>query len=224
MATYAKKKQIRQQEATVEKLQVARRSTMYIVRTLLLVTMALILCIGAFLTAERAANIYILTLEGMALRADCILADGEKNDLVEYFTPAFLENDAAYEDTTYAHYTITSYNYDLSVKGISALPWSSTATLTAIERVNLKGTVNADQLTEGESADQYPIPPWTPVKYEIHYVSVDGRWYINELRVLDEDISDDALGTPDPNQTPIPAATPTPTPTEDPASIVTLHP
>ena len=51
----------------VKRLRTARRSMMYVVRSLLLVILAVILCIGAFLTAERYSNLYILTSEGMAL-------------------------------------------------------------------------------------------------------------------------------------------------------------
>ena len=214
MATISKQKQKQAEEKAVRRLRIARRSTMYLVRTLLLITMGLILCIAAFLTAERVSNLYILTLEGMSLRADCIVADGEKNDLEEYFTLSFLQNDPAGDDTTYDHYTICSYNYDLSIKKISVLPWSVSATVVAVERMSLKGTVNADQLSEGESAEQYPIPQWVPAKYEIRFIQSNGRWFINELIKVQENPKDETVGTPDPNQTPIPAATPTPTPVE----------
>ena len=86
--------------------------------------MAAILCIGAFLTAERYSNLYILTSEGMALRAECVFADGARNDLEEYFTLSFLQSDPAMSDATYANYTITDYNYDLTIERISVLPWS----------------------------------------------------------------------------------------------------
>ena len=189
---------------------IARRSTMYVVRTLLFIIMGCIICIAAFLTAERYANLYILTNEGMALRAECILADGAQNDLVEYFTLSLLNNDRVASDDTYANYTITSYNYDLTVEKISVLPWSMTATVTATERVSLKGTLNANQLEEERSTADYPPPTWTPVRYRIGFLNVNERWYINSIDVVEENPSQDDLGTPDPNLTPIPAATPTP--------------
>ncbi len=200
----------------IRRLRIARRTMLYVVRTLLLIIMAAILCIGAFMTAERYSNLYILTSEGMALRAECVFADGARNDLEEYFTLTFLENDPAMSDSTYANYTITDYNYDLTIERISVLPWSMTATVTATERVSLKGNINADQLGEDQNPLDFPLPEWTPKRYRIKFINANARWYISELSLLEERPGDFDLGTPDPNLTPIPAATPTPKPTEAP--------
>ncbi len=202
----------------VRRLRVARRSMLYIVRTLLLIIMAAIFCIAAFLTAERVSNLYILTSEGMALRAECVFADGARNDLEEYFTLAFLENDPAMSDSTYSNYTISDYNYDLTIKRISVLPWSMAATVIATERVTLKGAINADQLGEDQNAADYPLPTWTPKRYQIKFINSNARWYISELTILEENPDSGNEGTPDPNESPIPAATPTPKPTDAPLS------
>ena len=208
-ATYEEQKQIR-------RLRVARRSMIYVVRSLLLIILACILCIGAFLTAERYSNLYILTSEGMAIRAECVFADGARNDLEEYFTLTFLENDPAMSDSTYANYTITDYNYDLTIERISVLPWSMSATVVATERVSLKGNINADQLSEDQNPLDFPLPAWTPKRYKIKFINANARWYISELTLMDENPGTSNLGTPDPNLSPIPAATPTPKPTEAP--------
>ena len=189
---------------------------MYVVRSLLLIILAVILCIGAFLTAERYSNLYILTSEGMALRAECVFADGARNDLEEYFTLAFLESDPAMSDATYANYTITDYNYDLTIDKISVLPWSMSATVTATERVTLKGNINADQLSEDQNPADFPLPEWTPKRYKIKFINVNARWYVSELTLLEENPDGSNLGTPDPNESPIPAATPTPKSTDTP--------
>ena len=205
-----------QEQKEMKRLRIARRSMMYIVRSLLLIILAVILCIGAFLTAERYSNLYILTSEGMAIRAQCVFADGARNDLEEYFTLTFLENDPAMSDTTYANYTITDYNYDLAIDRISVLPWSLSATVIATERVSLKGTINADQLGEDQNPLDFPLPEWTPKRYKIKFINANARWYISELTLLEENPDMSNLGTPDPNLSPIPAATPTPKPTEAP--------
>jgi len=200
----------------VKRLRVARRSMMYVVRSLMLIILACILCIGAFLTAERYSNLYILTSEGMALRAECVFADGARNDLEEYFTLTFLQSDPAMSDATYANYTITDYTYDLTIEKISVLPWSMSATVTATERVSLKGNINADQLSEDQNPADFPLPEWTPKRYKIKFINANARWYITELVLVEENPDMSNLGTPDPNMTPIPAATPTPKPTEAP--------
>ncbi len=206
----------RPKNARNDKLHVATRSTMYVVRTLLFVIMGCIICIAAFITAERVANLYILANEGMALRADCIIADGAQNDLEEYFTLSFLETDRVATDTTYDNYTITSYNYDLTIERISALPWAMVATVTAVERVSLKGAINANQLEEGQTAADYPVKEWTPVRYKIRFINSNERWFISGLEVLEENPAQEERGTPDPNVSPVPAATPTPAATEAP--------
>ena len=200
----------------LKRLRAARRSMMYVVRTLMLIILAAILCIGAFLTAERYSNLYILTSEGMALRAECVFADGARNDLEEYFTLTFLQSDPAMSDATYANYTITDYNYDLTIEKISVLPWSMSATVTATERVSLKGNINADQLGEDQNPADFPLPEWTPKRYKIKFINANARWYISEITLLEENPDSANLGTPDPNMTPILAATPTPKPTQAP--------
>ena len=200
----------------LKRLRAARRSMMYVVRTLMLIILAAILCIGAFLTAERYSNLYILTSEGMALRAECVFADGARNDLEEYFTLTFLQSDPAMSDATYSNYTITDYNYDLAIEKISVLPWSMSATVTATERVSLKGNINADQLGEDQNPADFPLPEWTPKRYKIKFINANARWYISEITLLEENPDSANLGTPDPNMTPILAATPTPKPTQAP--------
>ena len=200
----------------LKRLRAARRSMMYVVRTLMLIILAAILCIGAFLTAERYSNLYILTSEGMALRAECVFADGARNDLEEYFTLTFLQSDPAMSDATYANYTITDYNYDLTIEKINVLPWSMSAAVTATERVSLKGNINADQLGEDQNPADFPLPEWTPKRYKIKFINANARWYISEITLLEENPDSANLGTPDPNMTPILAATPTPKPTQAP--------
>lgn len=204
------------EKTELKRLRIARRSVMYLMRTLLFFTLGAIVCIAAFMTAERTSNLYILTTEGMAMRAKCVLENERTNDLQEYFTLGFLDQDAALTAGTYANYTITSSDYSLSVENISVLPWSMSATVTALEGVSLKGSINADQLSEGESAANYPLPEWTPVRYRIHFLNSNSRWFISELEILETNPTGEVLNTPDPNLTPRPMATPTPLATDAP--------
>ena len=211
------KASIQKKEKTeLKRIRIARRSVMYLMRILLFVTLGAIICIAAFMTAERTSNLYILSTEGMAMRAECILEDEPLNDLEEYFTRGFIDADAALTAGAYANYTITGYDYDLSVEKISVLPWSLTATVTVTEDVTLRGSINADQLSEGDSAANYPLPPWTPARYRIHFTVADSRWYITDLELVELNPEEAKLNTPDPNLTPRPMATPTPLATDEP--------
>ena len=213
MAEKAKKKKIVEETKELKRIRTARRTMGYIVRTCLLITACGILCLAAFMTCERLSNLYILSSEGMAKRADCILADGAQNDLEEYYTLAFIAEDPGLHLTTYDHYTVSSYDYDLTIERISVLPWSVTATVTCVETIKVHGAINPDQLADGESASDYPIPAWTPARYKLHFVNNGTRWFISEMELVAENPDTAPLATPDPNQSAIPMATPTPVPT-----------
>ena len=126
------------------RLRTARRSMMYVVRTLLLVIAGVLVCALAFFTTERMSNLYILSSEGMALRAACVLGGSQKADLEEYFLLTCIAEDERLQSDDYRNYTVSSYNYDLEVEKVFVLPWSATATVTAVETVRLKGTINPD--------------------------------------------------------------------------------
>ena len=194
---------------------------MYLMRTVIMIVMACIICVVAFLAAMRISNVYILVSEGMSLRAECILADGAKSDLGEYFTSSWLERDPELNAKTYTNYTVTEYNYNLSVEKISVTPWSVVASIVAVETVSIRGNVNEELLSEGQNPADYPPPAWTPVRYKIHIISRSGQWFINELEVLETNPVQKPLGTPDPDQSPIPAATPTVAPTPTPVPTAT---
>ena len=70
-----------------------RRSVTYVLRTVILGVIIAALCLMAFLTAERMANLYILVSEGMTLRADCVLGDGDVSALTDYFSAGALSRD-----------------------------------------------------------------------------------------------------------------------------------
>ena len=193
-------------------IRLARRGALYLVRTMMLIFLAIIICILAFLTAERVGNLYIIASEGMSLRANTIIGTGADTDLAEYFTVSWLEQDDALADADYVPYNVTSASYDLSVEKFHVLPWGSTASIVATERVNVKGSIREEQLSEGETAADHPIPPWTPRKYRISFLNIQDRWYISDLTVLKENPPESAKGTPDLSKTPIIGATPSPVP------------
>ena len=76
----------RAEDRSARGIRAARRTLMYIVRVMLLLVVGALVCVLAFLTAERMSNLYILVTEGMSLRAEYILTDDvEMSELEEYF-------------------------------------------------------------------------------------------------------------------------------------------
>lgn len=201
-----------QERKSYLRLRIARRSMAYIVRTIMTVIAVILLCALAFLTAERMSNLYILTSEGMALRAACVLSDGDRETLEEYFLLTCLSEDERLNGNEYGNYTVTSYNYDLSIEGITVMPWSATATVTAVEKVTLKGAIDADLVEEDKTAADYPLPEWETARMKLHFVNTGERWYVSELELLETNPDAAALRTPDLSQKVLPMATPTPSP------------
>lgn len=212
---YTRMEQHRTREPREQKpdaIRLVRRGALYLVRTMMLILLGFVICILAFLTAERIGNIYIIASEGMALRANTILGVATNADLADCFTQTWLDRDGGLSDDTYVPYSVTSVSYELAVEKFNVLPLGSSATIDATERVKLKGTIRDEWLGEGERAADRPIPAWTPMRYRISFLNIDGRWYISDLTVLQEDPPEAAKGTPDLSKTPIVGATPSPVP------------
>ena len=194
------------------RIHVAKRSMIYVVRAILIVIFGILLCVLAFFTAERMSNLYILSTEGMSLRADYVLGtEKDISSLQEYFLTPCLEKDSWLFTDRYNNYTITSYGYKLDIESISVLPWNSTAEVTATEDVSIKGSINESSIEEGKLASDYPVPEWEGGRYVIHYINDGTRWYISELELKDSNPERKAENTPDLSKSILPMATPTPT-------------
>ena len=186
--------------------EVASRSLWFAARTLLIIALVALLGYGVFLLGLNGSNLYIIATEGMKLRAECILQDGAKLELTEYFTEDFIDGDELLSSGTYDDYTVTDYNYKLSVEGVSLLPWGTTASFTVVERVeSMQGSINSDRIPEDAAEDaEYPLPEWESGRYRMDFVKNNGRWYISGLTLLEASPSEAPLRTPDLSITPAP--------------------
>ncbi len=190
-----------------------RRGIWFFMRTILLVALLLGLGYGVFLTTMHASNLYILCMEGLQLRATCILQEGDQAALSEYFTAQFLENDPALAADTYRPYTISDYDYSIEIENISVMPWSQTATVTAVDRMeNMTGTWAEQKTEQNEEEQAVVLPKWEEARYYVRFRKLEGRWYIYQMQMIEAAPSAKPKPTPDMNMTPLPMATPTPTP------------
>ena len=195
------------------RLHTAKRTMVYIVRTILIVMVTILLCALAFFTTERISNLYILASEGMSARMTAVLSrDSDRSGLEEYFLPSCIARDEWLSTDVYSNFTVSSSSCNLNIEKVSVLPWSSTATLIATEDVTVKGAILADKIEEGKTSSDYPMPEWHGGRYEIDFVNDGERWYISNLKLLDEDPQEKPLNTPDLSKSILPMATPTPSP------------
>ena len=201
-------KKLREQ---ADRLRFFSRSSLYIARTIVLVFCGVMLCLLAFISCARLANLYILVNEGMSLRIECILQDGPREELDNYFTAECIASDGRLQDTTYQPYTVSSYNYVLDFSHIRVWPWLKTMSVDVLEQADrITGSANSNAV----DPDSAP-PAWTPIRYRLSIRKVKGSWRIGAITTL----------TVDPKIDPLPMVTPSPSPVPTPRlSVVTPTP
>ena len=211
-------KKLREQ---ADRLRFFSRSSLYIARTIVLVFCGVMLCLLSFISCARLANLYILVNEGMSLRIECILQDGPKEELDNYFTAECIASDGRLQDTTYQPYTVSSYNYVLDFSHIRVWSWLNTMSVDVLEQADrITGSANSNAV----DPDSAP-PAWTPIRYRLSIRKVKGSWRIDAITTLTVDPKIDPLPTPDPSRSPLPMVTPTPSPVPTPRlSVVTPTP
>ena len=195
MAKQAKKADTPVRESGANPLGTIRRVIWYALRTVLIVSAILALCFGVFTEAMYVSNIYIVTTEGMALRADAVLKNGSIADLRQYFTEEYLDGDYALHAGLYRSFTVESYDYRYDIKGMRVLPWSNSATMVYVERIPV---INASANSDAEEGAQ--LPQWHAMRYSVLLTKSEGRWLISGIKVLEEDPEEEPLPTPDYSQ------------------------
>lgn len=199
-----------------DRLRFFSRSSLYVARTIALVFFGVMLCVLSFASCARLANLYILVNEGMALRIQCILQDGPREELDNYFTAECIAADGRLYDATYQPYTVSSYNYMLDFSRIRVWPWLGDLTVDVLEQADhIVGTANSNAV----DPDSDP-PAWTPIRYRLTASKVKGSWRISAITTLTVDPKIDPLPTSDPERTPLPMATPTVSPAPTPGLTV----
>ena len=209
-------KKIQQSIKQADELRFASRSFAYVARALALIVAGVTLCVLAFITCARLANTYILVNEGMAFRAECILQEGSQTELLNYFTADCAASDGRLGDESYKSFTVNSYSYSLSFNSLGVWPWRSTITVDVTEQVeDITGSAN----TNADPALTAP-PAWTPIRYKLVLVKVDGSWRINSISTIEVDPDIEPSATYDPEKSPLPMATATPVPSPTPEGSV----
>lgn len=197
----------------------AARLFWFILRTTAAIALIVALMAFSFYTAMELSNIYIITTDGMQKRASAVLNQDVQDELIEYFTPAFLEKDELLNTDRYRDFTIRSFAYKIKVEWMWTLPWKDTGTATVLERVpTIDAEMPKDKLPEGYKGEM-PVPKWEDYRYEVKLLrNADGRWYITDLEKLEKAPPMNYVlpgeTTPSPIESPdvTPAGSPTQTP------------
>lgn len=174
---------------------VAKRSITYVLLTLLTVALIALIAYGCMLWAMHTSNLYVLATEGLELRAGCIVTNGSVSELGEHFTQEFLSDDDALYDGKYKEYTVSAYDYRLTVEKIKVMPWSKRASMTVVERMaSLTGGANNEA---EEATARVALPPYVTARYKVLFEKQSGRWYISGMELIEENPKEEQLPTPD---------------------------
>lgn len=160
----------------------------FVATRLAMFTVIAALLILAFYLAMNTANIYLLLNDGMTARTSVILTREDADELKNFFTNDFLLSDETLNiglssASPYIDYTITDFQYRLSLEWVWAWPWENSATATIVERVpKIVGEVVSGKKRLVTSGALSATPPsWYGGRYTVRLVRQEGRWKIDQL-------------------------------------------
>ena len=162
-----------------------RRLLTFTAARLVIFTVCVSLVVCAFYIAFNLGNAYILISEGMEKRAVVAMTRENATDLNGYFTGAFLNRDPvleyAFSDSSpYLPYTITDYDYSITIEDLRVWPWGNEIICTVVEHMkDIKGSVKAAYASEVSGAPA----AWKSGRYELRLTKQDnGQWKISSIR------------------------------------------
>ena len=157
-----------------------RRLVWFIATRLIILCVILGMLLCGFFMALNMANVYVVLNEGMEKRAEVILTREDAEELNKYFHYDFLNNDTAlagaFDGTSaYTDYTITDFEYSLTIEKLWCWPWENYATCTVVERIpDITATVVSSRKNEVSST----VPKWQGGRYNITLINESGKWKI----------------------------------------------
>ena len=178
-----------------------RRLIWYFASRLLILCILAGMLVCGFFMAMNGANIYVVLNDGMEKRVDVILTRQQAEELNKYFHADFLIADEALEGalngmSAYSDYSITGFDYELTIETLWAWPWDSYANCTVVERVP---TINGSVISSRRSEVSERIPKWVGGRYDVTLVKVGGEWKIIGMQqktvLVEPEGDDDGLET-----------------------------
>lgn len=163
-----------------------RRLMWFIASRLLVVTLLVSIVVCGFYMCMNSANIYVVVSDGLEKRVEVVLTREDSSELNNYFHSDFLKADpvlnlAFTESSPYVNYSISDFEYSLSIEELWAWPWDSTATCRIVERVpSITGSVLSSRKNEASET----VPSWQGGRYDLTLVNVNGQWKISGMKQL----------------------------------------
>lgn len=147
----------------------------YILTRLTVFAIIAILIILAIFIGYDWANIYVITNEGLAQRAETVLKGEDTSELIKFYTQDFLDRDPLLSRAPYEKFDISNYDHRIRIKMLWVWPWENKTKVKVEEIINgIEGSV------KDEESGDIPIPPWDNGE-KIVILEKDGRWKIDNV-------------------------------------------
>ncbi len=154
----------------------------------LIVAVVLLLCMGGFLMAMNASNIYILVSDGMSMRTSVVMGLSDAEELPKFFSDDCILSDDIYNDMTYLDYDMESFESEVDLISMHTLPWEDTATVSLTQEVNaVVGYLPISKQTPEQLADpnRIPAPGWQTASFELTLEKTDDQWKIVDMQPIE---------------------------------------
>ena len=170
------------------------RGLFYVATRIILVVILIIVIWLGFSIGQQTMNVYVITKDAFAKRAEMVLANGDTDEdiLNNMYTQNFLMNDQIYNTTDYDDYKVANYYQRNDVKWKVVLPWQDKVTLDATEEIyNITGEYSGEiALDENgnpvELTDEQKNPPlWNNGVYKVTLIKVDDKWKIDSMEMTE---------------------------------------
>lgn len=160
-------------------LKILERLAIYAVTRIIFIVLIGLLLIISGLTAFNLSNIYITVNEAMDRQAQVVLDDAPVEQLNEYFTPDYLNNEFFWLQKQYQPLDVVSYEHSVKIHISVPMPWSKDAYVVVEDSVtNIKLVEHKE---DKETAAGPAIPEWNNMPQRLHLVREEGRWKINNV-------------------------------------------
>ncbi|MDR3086175.1 MAG: hypothetical protein LBU47_07680 [Christensenellaceae bacterium] len=163
-----------------------------LLKWMVIVAVAAVLCFSAFTMAMNVSHIYVLVTEGMNTRLNVAVCLSDEVELPKFFAAAAFMSDPIYEKRhIYSDYDMQGAVSEVKVTSIHALPWEDSATVRLEQIVeSVTGYLPIAKQTPEQLADpnKIPAPSWEDdSSYELELQREGDGWKIVRLTELPKD-------------------------------------
>lgn len=176
------------------------RSVWFIVKITLVCVIVISLMAVGYIVARDCANVYIITTDGMKVRAGVVLGTQDSSELYKYFSGTLVTGDGELNNSRYDEYLIRGFEYKLKIKSLWCNPWDKTAEVVVVESIP---DIDGEKPANNEDEKPKPPPTWARREFKLSFVNTEDKWLINTITVRE-------YLEPEPTPTDEPEVTPTP--------------